>query len=66
MGPIHLTCGHGSCRSCFVEKNFRKQVEETECNRCKLHVNLSDIENTTASNLLQTCIDNLKVKCNNG
>ena len=64
IGPILLKCEHGSCRNCFIENNFKKEMKGTECMRCKTPITAeSDL---SSSGVLQKCIDNLNVKCNQG
>ena len=64
VGPILLTCEHSSCRSCFVTHNFKKAIKETMCTKCDTY--LESASDISASSLVQSCIDNLKVKGNNG
>ena len=62
VGPILFgPCEHGSCRSCFVEANFKKPIKGTVCLGCK-----KPITSAAASGLLQKVIDNLKIKCDQG
>ena len=65
VGPLMFRqCEHGSCRSCFLEKNIRKPMAFTVCERCGVPIN-SELD-LIASGVIQTLIDSLNVKCNRG
>ena len=64
IGPVLFKCDHASCRSCFLENNHAKPIKDTSCQKCL--TNLTSEFDISSSGILQTFIDNLNVKCNQG
>ena len=60
---LFRVCEHGSCRSCFMDYNFKKPVCETMCPKCSTPISATDL---IASGLLQRLIDKLSIKCDQG
>lgn len=80
---MHLRCApiifpgeHDSCRSCFINKNFKNPVNETFCPACNITTSgVLFLKSTPdvvmfhfslAPQFKKKLIDNLKIKCDKG